>query len=278
MNKTSIIKESSKTERKLFDSLVLTVSLIAFSVALIFSIVLAPIITYINSDGTISYLPDILELLLQTLHLFMFFTCYSITCFCVYRYKTKKLIPIITIFSVATVCKYSFNALSEVILAKILGFSVASGAAQRALISITVQSGLELLQYAAIILIAIFIFKKHKENQALIKKNAQKLYKPYDERSSVFPFTKILSLNNPLQKTALLSSIVVALFRILPRIYYDISQLMFFKIPLTFEDIIWMTVYYISDILFCVIGYFIMIFVFNRLDTKDLTLQAKYNK
>jgi len=280
MNQSNKTKTSELplSDTKLFSSLFLTVSLIAFSVALIFSVVLAPLITLVNSDGTISYLPDILEIVLQLLHLIMFFTCYAATCFCLYRFPFKRSVPILAVFSVATVFKYSFNAVSEIIFAKILGFTVASGAAQRAFISITVQSGLELLQYATIILIAFFVFKKHKYNEALAKKSALKLNKPYNERASVFPFTKILSLKNPLQRVAFISALTASLFRIVPRIYYDISQLLFFKIPLTFEDHMWMLLYYSSDIIFGIFGYFIMIFIFNKFDTKDLTLQAKYSE
>jgi len=268
----------NQNENKLHAFLVRTVSFIAFALAIIFAFVLAPVTTHVNSDATISYLPDVLEAILQLMHLIVFFTCFAITYFCMYRFSLKKSTSVIIIFSVATVCKYFLNMLSEIILAKAMGYDYVFETVPQSIVSVSVQSALELLQYAFVVIVGLAIFSKHKEREAVAKKNATKLNIEYDERNAIFPFKKTFSKSNRLQFCALMASAFVCAFRIAPRIYYDVFQILFFAAPLTLGDVAVMFIYYLSDVLFCLVGYFIMIFIFNKLDTKDLILRAKYSE
>lgn len=265
----------TQAEKKLFSRSIITVLTVSGSAALLFAFLLSPLTAYANSDGTISYLPDILDAVQWGINLLNFFICYGVTIFCIYRFRFSKVFTIIGVFSTATICKYLFNLLSEFFIFSAV--PVTGADLKRSIASVAFQALAELLQYGLIVLLSHLVIKKHKALMYVAKRSAEKLNQEFDARKEVFPFKKLYIKTNPLLRSAFWASLIVALLKIASLIYYDIFYTLMYGLP-TLIDLVWIIIYYSGAVLFAAIGYLIMISVFNKCDTKDLMLQLKYNK
>ncbi len=266
-------KERSNTAQSKFrGKLELTLLLVSLSFCVIFSFVLSPLITYVNNDGTISYLPDILEAMQWVVNLLCFFICYSITDFAIYRFRISKYWIFVFIFSVMTVIKYLLNLVSAFFV-----FGRAPSDKEQLkqqIATVVLHTVIELLQYALVVISSTAILSKFKKLSDIAEKSAEKIGIDYDRRDKVFPFEKLVSKKNPLQYSALWTAIIVTLFMLANRVVFDI----YFGLPQDLIDGLWMAGGYLSDVLFGVLGYLIMMLVFNRCDTSDIKHRLKYDK
>ena len=263
-------------ETALYKKLKTAILIISASMCVLFAFVLCPLIAFVNSDGTISYWPDILEWLLDSMHLATFFSCFGITLYCMYRFAFYRVRSLIIIFSSFTVGKYALNLLSDFFIFTGIPKTDAKAYIIKSVQSVAIQAALELVQFGIVLLIGYSLFKKHKELCERSKESAKKINKEYDERSLIFPFKKLVSLKNVLQRSAFMATLVICLFRVLPRIFYDIFYSLFYQSTNVSSDAIVIIIYYTLDIALSVIGYLFMIFIFNKLDTADLKARVKY--
>lgn len=243
----------------------LTVSAVIYC---IFAFALSPAIVIVNNDATIAidYLPDILKVLQKVLDFSAFFICYGITVFGIYRFGLKGSLPIISVFAGMTVMKYALNIVSSRFI-----FDTAQPDLASDISSSAVNVAAELVQYFIIIAICQLIIGKYRKLAAISAKNAEKLDGfTFDPRDKVFPFQKLLSRRNPVQRANLLAAVTVSVILISERLIYDI---LLGGLPRDLTDAIWMIVYYGSDILFGVLGYFVMTTVEIKCDQTDVKLR-----
>ncbi len=256
-----------KLRNRLFTAL--TVWGLVFS--LVFAFVLSPLITFANNDGTINYLPDILELAQWIFNLLTFFVCYALTVFAVYRFGASQYWVFILVFSLATVVKYLSNVVSAFF---VFGVVPSGGELFEQIQIVIFNISVELLQFAFIVISSVAIISRFKRLSEIAEKGAKKMGVDFDRRSKVFPFKALVSAKNPLQYSALIAALIVSAFMITNRLVYDFSM----GLPVDLVDGLWMAAGYISDILFGVIGYLIMIVIFNRCDTLDIKYRVKFTQ
>ncbi len=262
--------QANMAQSKLRGRLKLALLLVSLASCVVFAFVLSPLITYANNDGTIHYLPDILEALQWIVNLLCFFICYSITDFAIYRFSLPQYWIYILIFSLTTVVKYLLNTVSAFF---VFGRAPSDKEELKQQIGIIVlNTVVELLQYALVVISSTALLSKFKKLSSIAEKSASKMGVDYDRRSKIFPFTKLVTTKNPLQHSALWSALIVTLFMVVNRLIFDIA----IGFPVDIVDGLWMAAGYLSDVLFGVLGYLIMILVFNRCDTQDIKLRVKY--
>ncbi len=264
--------QSNIAQNELRGKLELTLLLVSLAFCLIFSFGLSPLITYVNNDGTISYLPDILEAIQWFVNLLCFFICYSITDFAIYRFRASRYWIFIFIFSVMTLVKYLLNVISAFFV-----FGRAPSDKEQLkheIATVVIHTAAELLQYALVVLSSTAVLSRFKKLSDIAEKSANKMGIEYDRRSKIFPFKKIISVRNPLQYSAFWGALIVTLFMIANRLVFDFN-----KGPMVdLVDGLWMVAGYLSDILFGVLGYITMILVFNCCDTQDIKSKLKHSK
>jgi hypothetical protein len=82
---------------------------------------------------------------------------------------------------------------------------------------------------------------------------------------SYLPFDKLYTSSNPLQKASLLTGILLASIKVLTRVVYDIG----YGAPTSILDLLRMIVYYLSDVLICVVIYLVSLLLIMYFDKKD---------
>ena len=261
----------NKSDKLLYKNLIFILTAISVGSALLFAFCLSPLIAYSNAEGTIPYLSDIFYAVYWVFDLLVFFICYALTDFCLYRFKLSKAILAVVIFSASTLAKYALNLVSSFY---IFGAYPTSNEDMKHQISAVVVSAVaELIQYLIVSAFALMVISKKNKLAEISMKSASKIGVEFDRRTLFFPFKKLFALNNPMLLTAFITAITVAIIKIVPnRLVYDI---LLGGLPTSILDGLWMFIAYATDILFCVLGYFVMIYVFSKADTKDLTLRIK---
>lgn len=262
-------------DNRLFSRLLTVLICTAMALYLLFAFVIAPLTARVNTDSTITfpYLPDMLDLALNLINLVAFFVCYALTDYSIYRFNISKASVFIAAFSVATVLKYAMNLISDFYIFNAVPTN--RNELKSSVISVIVNALGELAQYAIATLISYLIINKHKKLAELAERNAAKIGLKYEIRETVFPFKKLISKNNPLQRSAFATAFVVTMVLVAQRLYFFIWSLFVLGGISTLADALWSVAGFLADIAFGVIGYFVMIFVFNKCDTQDLTIQLK---
>lgn len=255
-------------EKRLKTRLVLTTLTVSAVIYCIFAFALSPTIVIVNNDATIAvdYLPNILEVLRKVLDFSAFFICYGITVFGLYRFGLKGSLTIISVFTGMTVMKYALNIISSRFI-----FDTAQPDIAGDISSSAVNVAAELIQYFIIVAAGQIIIGKYRKLAAISAKSAEKLESfNFDPRDKVFPFRKLLSRVNPIQRTNLIAAIAVSAILISERLIYDI---LLGGLPRDLLDAMWMVIGYGSDIIFGVLGYLVMTFVEIKCDQDDIRLR-----
>lgn len=244
--------------------LTVLVSAIAFAFT---SFVLAPI--YIKYASDIIYAEAWWIYLLYYLteegfvDLMVFSVCYPATIYAVWRAGLKQSIRVPISFALITLGKFMVNFFMT---------SIVDGALPNAgdffsfdLPFIFGLYLLEMLQYGFVILLSVLIKRRYDQ-----KREAEALL-PETEATATpaasFVFTRLLSVKNPVQRSAFLMALVVFVLRVLQ---HQIYQYTLYITSGYTEGFVIMALDLISDIFVSVIMYFVALLLLSRFYRKDV--------
>lgn len=123
---------------------------------------------------------------------------------------------------------------------------------------------LELLQYALMLAVIAF-WRNRYQNRLLLSEAAAELGRNIPAPAPVFPFTRLVSIKNPIQGTALLSALVLLIGRVAMHQIYQYAQ--FINSGYT-EGLLIMVVDLLSDIFISVLFYFAYLILIPRFHEK----------
>jgi hypothetical protein len=113
--------------------------------------------------------------------------------------------------------------------------------------------------------------------EALKNSKRIKLREKAEQQEGVLPFSKLFDWYNPLQRSAIKMGALITAIKVGTRIVNDIS----IGAPESFGEVMIMVVYYLSDLIYGAIAYFVAVFIINllfeRLKKKDGDLSPSDN-
>lgn len=233
-------------------------------VYLVYIVIFAPAYTSVCNDIMYinTYLPDIFELLMEAASL----TAWGIICATIiyisYSTPSKKAF-LYMIVSIIVLLRYILSViLSFIIDGFPTSLSIGLGDIGESLILYL----FDMVQILTIALISHVLLERCRQKYALAKKSAYTLgdISLVNEHNPL-PIKKLFGLKNAIQRTSLFSAFIISAVRVAMRIRYDI----FYGAPESMEDVMWMIIYYSSDIIFGVLVYFFTIGLINRFYKKD---------
>ena len=243
--------------------LTVLVSAICFAIT---SFVLAPI--YIKYASDIMYAEAWWVYLLYYLteeglmDLVVFAVCYPATIYAVWQAGLKQAIRVPISFALITLGRFIANFFMT---------SIVDGALPNAgeffsfdLPYIGVLYLLEMLQYALVILLTVLVkrrYERKREEVALL--SAADATAP---TSTLFAFTRLLSVKNPVQLSALLMATVLFVLRVAQ---HQIYQYTLYMTSGYTDGFVIMALDLISDIFVAVIAYFVALLLLSRFYRKD---------
>lgn len=245
----------------------LWVSLIGFG---LHSIVFAPLFFMLDANVSYSQLlvTDLLSVATELSELLVFFVTYGVLLFALWRGGVKKSAPVWLTAGLMVALKYFLNfAMTCIDEGRIPSPSIFFG---EDLPFMLPNFLMELLQYVLLILLGYMIIrqKRRKWHEAILLNEIQ----PTSERTLAFPFTKLLSFKNPLQKTAFFYSILYFAMRVFS---FWLTRLTELVLGHQTEDL----AFFITDIaiqlVFAALCYFGMVLIMSSLDKKEINLLAQ---
>lgn len=195
------------------------------------------------TDITIMYTawPEVLEIVVNLVECVIFGIAYAVLVYAAYRLPEGGLKPYIIAYFGSVLFKYIGNYL----VTWLTDTTMSADYLLENLTYILIYVAMELSQAVLVLLI---IWRTMKAYHAFIERQmriaANLPGAEVDVRTYAFPFTKLISLKNPLQKCALGSGALVSVYKIVSRVIYDVS----YGAPTSVADALWMLVYYLTDI------------------------------
>ncbi len=256
---TPINKEKSK---KVF---ALTMILFYLLPILINSIGIVPLYTIISSNVAFQEtpLPVLLKYLQEFLDLTSFSISFALIIFAMILKSNKSAISITAICAIFSFLRIPIKLVMNIFIYGSLGSST------EILLDILHLSPyfvFEIVQLLTVYIITLIITRTYllhktfgeskKYNKSSKIKNSKVVENKY-----VLPFSKFISWENPLQRSAIMMGFVVAAVKIILRIANDIAM----GAPISFGEVMVMIAYYLSDFLYGIIAYIIALLLFTSL-------------
>jgi len=216
-------------------------------------VLLARFYTVSCTDIALMYtaLPEVLEILVNATECVIFAFAYAILIWVAYRRPKCG----IRRYVIGYACSVLFKYLANYLITWLTDTGMSAQYLLENLSYILTYTVIELLQAALVLVVIVRTMKGYHtfiERQMRIAANLPDV--TVDARSYVFPFTKLLTFQNPLQKCALAGGAVVALLKMVSRLIYDIS----YGLPTSVADALWIAVYYLLDIF---VGFAVCLFI-----------------
>lgn len=246
-----------RTKRMLFWRMI--ISLFVFFGPI--SLILSPMYTSLISNSVYEYtlLPDIVYFIIQLLNLFAFAVCFSIIIYSIYKFQIASSAMLIVVYCAATFLKYTLNMAISSLMMRAFDVDEISG--------MMLSFVLDVIVAMIIVSAAHGVLKKYREGLLIEKKAAQALNKSLETKSDPFSFLHFYSANNPMQNLAARLGIIMALIKVISRLIYDLGT--YGLVPMDTADLIWMIVYYTSDIVCGFIVYGISLITLKMLSETE---------
>ena len=249
---------SQKIPRKL--------AILSFGLSALF-VVLARLYTVSCADIVFMYtvVPELLEILVNLLECAIYGIAYGLCIYAAYRDSARLFRRCALIYGGSVLFKY----LGNYFMTWITDTHMSASYLLENLLYIFLYTLIELAQAAIILLVILRAMKSYHTFIAKQQRIAQALPDAkITLRTYAFPFSKLISLKNPLQKCAFWAGTTVTIFRIVSRLIYDIS----FGLPTSLVDALWIVVYYLLDFFVGFAVCLLITFLLISMDQKDSDL------
>ncbi len=264
---TAVSSETRAVVRRLF-CLVLSVAALGFALQVF---LLTPVYVRFASDITYAdaWWVNVLYYITQEgiLDLVIFAVCYAASAYAVFAAGFKGALRIPVVYALLTAAKFFLNFVMNAItdsalpdMEEFLSYD---------LIIILWTMGLELLQYALVVLFAALI-KARYDSRVRIAEGMMLLPRErrvdYPMPEPPFPYRKLLSVKNPLQLIAFLSALLLFTARFGMQMLYQVT--LFLKYGSS-DGWVVMLIDLISDLAIAVVFYFVFLLLFGRFHDKE---------
>ncbi len=232
---------------------------VTFGLSAVLSLGLTLGLQYANTDIVLyaSILPEVLGALIELCEILIYSFGFSVLIAATYMGKSlPQVVGLSAILSAACVFRRLCDLVSILIVFKELGIAdFIEGVTYLLLDLILVWAMLWLIRGQ---------FARYKRKRATTKKGSS-LFSPEANYTPVlsdyFPFRKTYSNRNPVQVSLLTIAIIRSAVKLLSRVIYDIG----YGAPESFEEVLIMSVYYLSDLLIGVLFYAVAILFLEKL-------------
>jgi len=254
-------------------NLLLKLTIYVFVIFSIYSFVLTTI--YVKTISDINFmipvLIDVIPYITDLTEISGILICYSFIIYAFFRFDKNTIIKFTSVFVLLTLYKY----LAKIAITYIINDSLPQikGMFTDIMYSVALPALLEYTQAAIVITIAYFIFKGTHELIETKRKLENKL--PdfiFDEKALFFPFTKLFTRHNPIQRIAFWSGIIIMASKMIQLLIIDFSV----GLPTDIVDFFWIIFSYLSCVLLGFASYLFILWTMLSLNNLDIKLKYTF--
>ena len=225
-------------------------AVLLFGIALFYAAVCTPLYLMMSSDilWAETPLPMLLDVIMTLANYSFYWIAFAYAGYMIYRLNLTSAIPMLAVYVGASVFQYAANLLSGYF---VIGFPTWEDFASDELPYLIINTFLNFVLMAVAVGLAWWLEKKQgKRDQRLTEE---------------LPLCRLFSFQKGIQRAAWIIACIPAAAQFLSRVRYDIA----YGAPRGWLDLIWMIVYYCSDILNVLIGYLVIVWVWNQISVKE---------
>ena len=234
--------DNTKATRKRLRLCVILTTLVLFGLS---CFLISPL--YVSLSSNIVYsdslITDLINLVNNIFYIAVYAICFSAFIYSVYKCTARRSVSLVIVYCVAVLLRYLANIVVQT-------FTDGVAPMLEDLYPTLLAYIFDLIIAFAVLLIAHLCIKKT---------HTAKTGRSY------LPFDKLYTGSNPLQKASLFTGVLLASIKVLTRVIYDIG----YGAPTSIIDLLRMVVYYLSDVLICVVIYLVSLLVIMYFDKKD---------
>lgn len=245
-----------KSKKRLYRCMILTCAVLYGATSFVLSPLL--VITSNNIVYATTNIPDFIGLASDMVIIGAYALSFSMIIYSVYRFNLRNSVMLAMTYCSAAFLRYT----ADIIITVIADGQISADDILAVMMYFFFDVALTL---AVMLFINSSMKKFYRQFSAVERANAILHKEKVRARDRIFPFSKILSTKNPVQNAALKTGIMLAAVKILTRVIYDL----YYGGPQNVTDAIWMAVYYLSDVLICVIVYLISLLCLSYFDKKE---------
>ena len=244
--------DTSRTKSKLFMMLALFCAL----PVLLNTLVIVPI--YATLESNVMYQGSVVSVIIKYVQDFFdlcaFASSYALLIFSALLLTKKQTATVVVFYTVTFVAQIPLKILINAFIYGSLGNDLEI---VMDIVYLSVYFALQMLQLLAVYIITSIDSTKFKQYAASL--DDPKIKSKIPEKK-ILPLQKLYDWNNPLQRSAIKMSALILAIKLITRIINDIS----YGMPESAGEVMIMVVYYLSDIIYGAIAYFIAIFIISR--------------
>ena len=226
-------------------------ALVVFGIYVIYACVLAPLYQFLSADIVLSdtILWDIVDVFFNLFEILGISACFAFLIYGIYRYSAKKCLPLYILIGGALLFKYA----ASLIAISIIGGSLDLTADFTSFLASLL---IEIAELALLIFLSHRWITSRQDEERKLKNAAATLGKEFAPRVEFFPFRKLFSRINPLQRAAFWSMLAVAVLRLISHVIDEISFSIRFAYGFSVGDIPVLLLYALLLVFIpCFLGY-----------------------
>ena len=231
-------------------------SLLCLLPVLLNTLIIVPI--YASLESNVLYHGSLVSVLIKYLQDFFdlcaFSASYSLLIFSALLLEKKQTATVVIFYSVTFVLQIPLKILINALIYGSLGNDLEI---VMDVVYLSVYFALQMLQLLAVYIITSIDSGKFKLYAASLD---DPKVKSRIEEKKILPLSRLIDWNNPLQRSAIKMSALILAIKLITRIINDIS----YGAPESLGEVLIMIVYYLSDLIYGAVAYFIAIFVISR--------------
>ena len=231
-------------------------SLLCLLPVLLNTLIIVPI--YASLESNVLYHGSLVSVLIKYLQDFFdlcaFSSSYALLIFSALLLERKQTATVVIFYSVTFVLQIPLKILINALIYGSLGNDLEI---VMDVVYLSVYFALQMLQLLAVYIITNIDSGKFKFYAASLD---DPKVKSRIEEKKILPLSRLIDWNNPLQRSAIKMSALILAIKLITRIINDIS----YGAPESLGEVLIMIVYYLSDLIYGAVAYFIAIFVISR--------------
>lgn len=248
--------ESPVDTPRIKSRLLIMLSLLCLLPVLLNTLVIVPIYASLESDvmtkGSIASV--IIKYLQDFFDLCAFSSSYALLIFSALLLEKKQTRTVVIFYTLVFVAQIPLKILINAFIYGSLGNDLEI---VMDIVYLSVYFCLQMLQLLAVYVITSIDSSKFRLYAASL--DDPKIKSRIPERK-ILPFPKLCDWNNPLERSAIKMSLLILSVKLITRVINDI----FYGMPESLGEVLIMAVYYLSDLIYGTVAYFVAIFVITR--------------
>ena len=234
------------------------------AITLFYAAVCTPLYHLINSNVLLrdTVYPLLLDFGMQFLNYLFYWCSFAYAIYALFRFGLGKGYPFLVTYALVVLLRYLINF---IVGGYMTAFPTVDNFLSNELPDLLFGIGMDLLLMLVLTLILRAVHQKQ----------------PYVARSkrggvllSNLPFSKLFDLKNPIQRAVFFAALIPASVQLILRVFFDIA----WGAPVGLTDLLWMITYYALDIVYVLIGFFVIVLWINRFYFSEEKARMEYEQ